>query len=264
MARRASPLCPHPGDPAEPDLRGHRRLPERTARLPWRAPGQRDGAGCAGHRQRAALAGRARRHPAAQLRARSQRLGPGRRRGGAGRVLDRGGCAQATCLLARVSYGRARPAGAVSRRGGSQPPATVGRPVAVEDLAPRPVTHKTDIGGVALGLATDEEISAAYERVTAAAARSRGTPSGEVLVTAMRTGGAEVLAGVTVDPGFGPVLAVGLGGVLRGGAAARRQPAGPAYRRRRSRPDADGAARSAPADRGPRQAFPPTWPRWRR
>jgi acetate---CoA ligase (ADP-forming) len=35
----------------------------------------------------------------------------------------------------------------------------------------------------------------------------------EVLVTSMRTGGVEVLAGVTMDPGFGPVLAVGLGGI---------------------------------------------------
>ena len=33
-----------------------------------------------------------------------------------------------------------------------------------------------------------------------------------VLVMPMRSGGAELLAGVTVDPAFGPVLAVGLGG----------------------------------------------------
>jgi len=32
-------------------------------------------------------------------------------------------------------------------------------------------------------------------------------------VTPMRTGGAELLAGVTVDPAFGPMLAVGLGGI---------------------------------------------------
>jgi acetate---CoA ligase (ADP-forming) len=49
--------------------------------------------------------------------------------------------------------------------------------------------------------------------VTAAAARA-GDGSGSVLVTAMRTGGVEVLAGVSVDPGFGPVLAVGLGGIF--------------------------------------------------
>ena len=34
-----------------------------------------------------------------------------------------------------------------------------------------------------------------------------------VLVTPMRSGGTELLAGVTIDPTFGPVLAVGLGGI---------------------------------------------------
>ncbi|HEX8004995.1 MAG TPA: acetate--CoA ligase family protein, partial [Trebonia sp.] len=34
-----------------------------------------------------------------------------------------------------------------------------------------------------------------------------------VLVTPMRSGGVEMLVGVTVDPAFGPVLAVGLGGI---------------------------------------------------
>jgi acetate---CoA ligase (ADP-forming) len=88
----------------------------------------------------------------------------------------------------------------------------VGRPVAVKISSDR-VTHKSDIGGVALGLGSDREIRAAYARVTAAGARA-GDDSGAVLVTAMRTGGVEVLAGVSVDPGFGPVLAVGLGGVF--------------------------------------------------
>jgi acetate---CoA ligase (ADP-forming) len=87
-----------------------------------------------------------------------------------------------------------------------------GRPVAIK-ICSALVTHKSDIGGVALGLATDDEIRAAYARVSLAAARA-GDESGEVLVTAMRTGGVEVLAGVSVDPGFGPVLAVGLGGIF--------------------------------------------------
>jgi succinyl-CoA synthetase beta subunit len=40
-----------------------------------------------------------------------------------------------------------------------------------------------------------------------------GAQAEGVLVTPMRDGGTELLAGVTVDPTFGPVLAVGLGGV---------------------------------------------------
>jgi acetate---CoA ligase (ADP-forming) len=89
---------------------------------------------------------------------------------------------------------------------------TIGRPVAVKISSDR-ITHKSDIGGVALGLSSDDEIRAAYARVTAAAARA-GDDSGSVLVTAMRSGGVELLAGVSVDPGFGPVLAVGLGGIF--------------------------------------------------
>jgi acyl-CoA synthetase (NDP forming) len=88
----------------------------------------------------------------------------------------------------------------------------VGRPVAVK-ICSAQLTHKSDVGGVALGLGSDAEIRAAYDQVTRSAARA-GETAGEVLVTAMRAGGAEVLAGVSVDPGFGPVLAVGLGGVF--------------------------------------------------
>jgi acyl-CoA synthetase (NDP forming) len=88
----------------------------------------------------------------------------------------------------------------------------VGRPVAVK-ICSAQLTHKSDVGGVALGLGSDAEIMAAYDQVTRSAAKA-GETAGEVLVTAMRTGGTEVLAGVSVDPGFGPVLAVGLGGVF--------------------------------------------------
>ena len=73
------------------------------------------------------------------------------------------------------------------------------------------VSHKSDIGGVLLGLAGDQAVSDGYARVVAAARPHGG--GDEVLVTAMRSGGIEVLAGVTVDPAFGPVLAVGLGGI---------------------------------------------------
>jgi hypothetical protein len=75
------------------------------------------------------------------------------------------------------------------------------------------ITHKSDIGAVALNLRTDDEIRAAYDRVRAAADRVPGAAVDGVLVTSMRSGGTELLAGVTVDPAFGPVLAVGLGGV---------------------------------------------------
>ncbi|MEX0815814.1 MAG: GNAT family N-acetyltransferase [Gaiellales bacterium] len=63
--------------------------------------------------------------------------------------------------------------------------------------------HKTEIGGVALNLATEEAVRAAAERI--------GSP---VLVQPMVTGGSELLAGLVQDPVFGALIAFGPGGEL--------------------------------------------------
>ena len=91
----------------------------------------------------------------------------------------------------------------------------VGLPVALK-ICSAQITHKSDIGGVVLGLGSEAEVRAGYEKVRAAGSRFQAVPDASVdgvLVTPMRTGGTELLAGVTVDPAFGPVLAVGLGGI---------------------------------------------------
>ncbi|WP_433622144.1 acetate--CoA ligase family protein [Nocardia sp. CA-120079] len=88
----------------------------------------------------------------------------------------------------------------------------VGFPVVLK-ICSAQINHKSDVGGVALGLNSEAEVRSAYERVRAAGARVPGATVEGVLVTSMRTGGIELLAGVTVDPTFGPVLAVGLGGI---------------------------------------------------
>ncbi len=108
----------------------------------------------------------------------------------------------------------------------------LGGPVAVK-ISSAQVSHKSDIGGVVLGLSGDDAVRHGYAQVVAAAGTHDA--GNEVLVTAMRTGGVEVLAGVTMDPGFGPVLAVGLGGIwveVLHDASLRLLPAGPADVRR--------------------------------
>lgn len=87
----------------------------------------------------------------------------------------------------------------------------LGTPVALKINSAR-ITHKSDVGGVLLNLSGDAAVRAGYDQVVAASAAHGGGTG--VLVTAMRDGGFEVLAGVTMDPSFGPVLAVGLGGVF--------------------------------------------------
>jgi acetate---CoA ligase (ADP-forming) len=87
---------------------------------------------------------------------------------------------------------------------------SLGAPVALK-ISSAQVAHKSDVGGVMLNLSGEAAVRDGYAQVvTSARPHGGGT---EVLVTSMRTGGVEVLAGVTIDTSFGPVLAVGLGGI---------------------------------------------------
>lgn len=84
---------------------------------------------------------------------------------------------------------------------------TVGYPVALKTAAPG-VVHKTDIGGVRVGLASAVQLGQAYDEIAAAA----GSP--QVLVQAMAPAGTELVIGVVRDRLFGPLLMAGSGGVL--------------------------------------------------
>ena len=77
------------------------------------------------------------------------------------------------------------------------------------------ITHKSDVGGVALGLTSTAEVGAAFDRIVASAKKAvpDATIDG-VAVQRMEKQGTEVIVGVTKDPQFGPVLMFGLGGVL--------------------------------------------------
>jgi acetate---CoA ligase (ADP-forming) len=88
----------------------------------------------------------------------------------------------------------------------------LGSPVALKVCSAQ-ISHKSDIGGVALGVHGDAGVQDAYRRVLAAGQTVPGAVVDGVLVTPMRAGGVELLVGVTVDRTFGPVLTVGLGGV---------------------------------------------------
>jgi acyl-CoA synthetase (NDP forming) len=87
----------------------------------------------------------------------------------------------------------------------------LGYPVVLKAVSPS-LQHKTDIGAVALDLSDADEVRSAFQRVTSAA-RSQTADVDGVLVTAMRKGGVELIVGVTRDLTWGPVLAVGLGGI---------------------------------------------------
>ncbi len=92
--------------------------------------------------------------------------------------------------------------------------AELGFPVAVKLESPD-IVHKTEAKVVALGVGSAGELRAAYERITVnAAAHSPQAQIRGVLLQPMVSAGLEVVAGVRIDPGFGPLIVVGFGGVL--------------------------------------------------
>lgn len=90
---------------------------------------------------------------------------------------------------------------------------SIGGPCALKVCSPD-ITHKSDVGGVVLGVGSAEAAARTYTQMLAQVREAvPGAAIEGVLVSPMRPPGVELLVGVTVDPVFGPVLAVGLGGV---------------------------------------------------
>lgn len=93
--------------------------------------------------------------------------------------------------------------------------AQLGYPVVLKILSPD-ITHKSDVGGVALGLADDASVRAAFESITSRArekmpnARITGVT---VQPMADLKHGVELIAGIRKDPAFGTVILVGMGGI---------------------------------------------------
>jgi acyl-CoA synthetase (NDP forming) len=90
----------------------------------------------------------------------------------------------------------------------------LGYPVVLKIVSPQ-ITHKSDAGGVRLNLGSAGDVTSAFDAIIAAAQKAApdATIDG-VSVQRMAEPGIEVIAGMTTDAQFGPVLMFGLGGVL--------------------------------------------------
>jgi len=119
----------------------------------------------------------------------------------AGALLDRLGIARAPSVALEVDVARA-------------PPLPFAYPVAVKVLCAE-IAHKTDVGGVALGVADGDALLAAIRKIAATVAeRSPGARVARVLVQPMVSGLGEVLLGYRVDRDVGALIMVAAGGVL--------------------------------------------------
>jgi acyl-CoA synthetase (NDP forming) len=92
--------------------------------------------------------------------------------------------------------------------------ADLGFPIVLKIVSPQ-ITHKSDVGGVALNLNSADDVKAAFDRVVASAKKAEPSATIEgVAVQRMERAGTEVIVGMTTDPQFGPVMMFGLGGVM--------------------------------------------------
>ncbi|WP_443076891.1 acetate--CoA ligase family protein [Streptomyces sp. NBC_01725] len=92
--------------------------------------------------------------------------------------------------------------------------ARLGFPVAMKIVSPE-ILHKTDAGGVQIGVGSAAEVRAAFTTIVSNARAY--DPKARILgvqVQQMVPAGTEILIGTVTDPTFGKVVAFGLGGVL--------------------------------------------------
>ncbi|MGB8645483.1 MAG: acetate--CoA ligase family protein [Anaerolineae bacterium] len=89
----------------------------------------------------------------------------------------------------------------------------IGYPVVLKIASPD-ILHKSDIGGVKIGIASDADVRDAFDLITYRA--QRFMPDAQiwgVTVQQMVASGKQVIIGMSRDPQFGPLLAFGLGGI---------------------------------------------------
>jgi acyl-CoA synthetase (NDP forming) len=90
----------------------------------------------------------------------------------------------------------------------------LGYPVAMKIISPH-ITHKTDAGGVTLGIKTSHQAGRAYDWIMATITKKNpGAAIEGISVQKMAAPGVEIVIGMTKDPQFGPMLMFGLGGIF--------------------------------------------------
>ena len=114
------------------------------------------------------------------------------------------------------SYGL-HTAGAVLARSAEEVVAAadrMGYPVVLKIVAPA-IIHKTDVGGVQVGIGSPDEARSAHGAIMAGASQAHPDAAiSGILVQQMVSGGRELIVGMSRDPSLGPMLMFGLGGTL--------------------------------------------------
>src|SRR6202795_4785410 len=138
------------------------------------------------------------------------------------KILDQAKSAAREALTAPEARGVCEAYGIVIPKEGVAPSAdeaatlssSIGFPVVMKIVSPQ-ILHKTEAGGVIVGVKSAEQAREAYGTIVGNARKydSKADIHG-VQVQQMLSGGTEVIIGAVTDPAFGKLVAFGLGGIL--------------------------------------------------
>ena len=89
----------------------------------------------------------------------------------------------------------------------------IGYPVVMKIASPQ-IIHKSDAGGVKVNLTSDKEVKDAFKKIVKNAKKyDKNAEIKGVLIVEMVKGGKEMIIGSKLEPGFGPVIMLGMGGI---------------------------------------------------
>jgi 3-hydroxypropionyl-CoA synthetase (ADP-forming) len=89
----------------------------------------------------------------------------------------------------------------------------IGYPLVMKIVSPQ-ILHKTDVGGVKVGIDNDSDVKKTFNDMYKRLSKKKGVQIKGVLLEKMVPKGIELIVGLQNDPQFGPVIMVGLGGVM--------------------------------------------------
>ena len=89
----------------------------------------------------------------------------------------------------------------------------IGYPLVMKIVSPQ-ILHKTDVGGVKVGINNDSDVKKTFNDMYKRLSKKKGVQIKGVLLEKMVPKGIELIVGLQNDPQFGPVMMVGLGGVM--------------------------------------------------
>ena len=89
----------------------------------------------------------------------------------------------------------------------------IGFPIVMKVVSPQ-ILHKTDVGGVKVGINSAGEVKKAFNDMYGRLSKKKGVNVKGILLEKMVPKGVELIVGIQNDPQFGPVIMVGLGGIM--------------------------------------------------